>query len=608
MQTFYKKIINFLLFYKRISIRQKITLSVIVIVLFPMLLTGFYFYWNTSTLLTQNAYYSLDQLIGQINENLQTSFKVLDTTSFYFASNKTIRLWASEDNDYIKNDFYDLFLKKSEIEAELKYSMLFNNAWDSKLITTAYLFINESNFCSVSRSTSNINTVNRNNAEIFKKLSIDSQRERKILPPSLKNQTIYYTINIANLNNPGQCLRLIIGTDEVIFSQKYDKILEFPKSKAFIMDNAGIIYSHPDKSMLGQKVEQEILDMYNSNKAREVVKLKNQQFLMAFKKIDNTNLIFVSGIPKEQVLTGLNDSMKNYLIITLLIFAACLIFSILLSLRFTVFIKHLLYSINKVKTGNYDIKMPIYQDHDLNLLSSTFNNMTGEIKYLINQVYESQLLLKETEFKFLQSQMNPHFLLNILVTIGWKAKMSNNETIYNMVTSLSKLLQASIYTNTNAKVSIREELEYVKFYLYLQGIRFHDRLEYKINIMNDSVMECLIPKLCIEPIVENSVVHGIEKKVGKSMIEINIKQRDTSIYCEIIDNGIGFENNSINLTDWETTVKPQKGHNNIGLSNTNKRIKLMYGEQYGISIDSKIHESTKVTVHIPVDKGEISNV
>lgn len=608
MQTFLKKIINFLLFYKRISIRQKITLAVIVIVLFPMLLTGVYFYWNTSSLLTQNAYNNLDQLIGQINENLQNSFKVLDTTSFYFASNKTIRLWASEDNDYIKDDFYDLFLKKSEIEAELKYSMLFNNAWDSKLITTAYLFINESNFCSVSRSTSNINTVNRNNVEIFKKISIDSNRERKILPPSSKNQTIYYTRNIANLNNPNQCLKLIIGTNEMVFSQKYDKILEFPKSKAFIMDSTGIIYSHSDKNMLGQKVEKEILDLYYSNKAREVVKLDNQQFLMAFKKIADTNLIFVTGIPKEQVLTGLNDSIKNYLIITLLIFAACLVFSILLSLRFTVFIKHLLYSINKVKTGNYDIKMPIYQDHDLNLLSSTFNNMTGEIKYLFNQVYESQLLLKETEFKFLQSQMNPHFLLNILVTIGWKAKMSNNETIYNMVTSLSKLLQASIYTNNNAKVSIREELEYVKFYLYLQGIRFQDRLEYKINIMNDSVMECLIPKLCIEPIVENSVVHGIEKKVGKSMIEINIKQCDTSIYCEIIDNGIGFENNSINLTDWEKTVKPQKGHNNIGLSNTNKRIKLMYGEQYGISIDSKIHESTKVTVHIPVDKGGISNV
>lgn len=568
-------------------------------VLFPMTLAGFYFYWNISSILTKNAYNSLDQLIDQTTENLQNSFSIIDNTSFHFASNKTIRSWASDN--YVENDFYDLFLKKSEIEAELKYSLLFNNAWDSKLITTAYLFINESSFCSVSRSTLNINTVDKNNIGIYKQINHTVSREMRIIAPTYKNQTIYYVRNIFNLNNPNNCLRLVIGTDETIFFQKYKKILDYPKSKAFIMDNSGIIYSHPYKSLLGHKVESEILNLCN-NKASEI-HLDGQLYLMAFQKIKNTNLIFVTGVPKEQVLSELNQSMKNYLVITLLIFIVCLIFSVLFSLRFTLFIKHLLYYINKVKIGNYDIKMPSYQDSDLNLLSETFNNMTGEIKYLINQVYEKQLLIKETEYKFLQSQINPHFLFNILVTIGWKARMSNNETIYKMVTSLSELLQAGIYSNSNAKIPIRQELEYVEFYLYLQGIRFEDRLKYKINIEDDSVLECLLPKLCVEPIVENAVVHGIEKKVGMGIVEINIRKCDESVYFEIIDNGIGFEKDIINLTDLGQT-KQQKGHNNIGLSNTNKRIKLMYGEQYGITIESKMNEGTKVTVHTPVDREE----
>ncbi|PYG88248.1 two-component system sensor histidine kinase YesM [Ruminiclostridium sufflavum DSM 19573] len=600
----FKKFIDFLMFYKRMPIKYKITSAVVAIVLFPMCLTGFYFYWNTSSMLTDSAYDNMNQLIEQTSDNLRDSFRIIDNTLFYFASNRIIRSWASDDQSYSGNSKYDLFIKKSEIEAELKYSMLFNDAWDSELITTAYLFIDKSNFCSISRLEGNINIINQDNIKIYETVNIGTSRKMKIVPPSPENHVIYNVRNISKLNTPRQYLKLIIGTEEKIIFQKYSKILEFPKSRAFIMDNDGTIYSHPDKSMLGKTVEKEILDLYNSDQQKEgFVSLNSEAFIMAFKKIDNTDLIFVAGIPQKQVLVGLYGSMKNYLFITLLIFIICIIFSILISVKLNVFIKHLLYCINSVKNGNYEIKMPVYQDKDLNLLSSTFNSMTGEIKYLINQVYENELLLRKTEFKFLQSQMNPHFLFNTLVTIGWKAKMSDNQTIYNMVTSLSNLLQASIYADSKTKIPIRQELEYIKFYLYLQGIRFEDRLEYKINICNEEVLNYLIPKLCAEPIVENAVVHGIENKIGKGIVEINIKQYDSSIYFEIIDNGIGFEN-PVTLEDCEPPVDRQKKHNNIGLRNTNKRIKLLYGSQYGISIESELNQNTKVTIHIPVDRRE----
>ena len=294
--------------------------------------------------------------------------------------------------------------------------------------------------------------------------------------------------------------------------------------------------------------------------------------------------------------------MRNYIGITVIIIIASVFIGIILSLRFTRFIRDLLSVINRVKVGDYEIKMPAYSDSELNLLSDTFNNMTYEIKYLINQVYEKQLLIKETEFKFLQSQMNPHFLFNTLITIGYKARLSKDETIYQMVTSLTQLLQAGIYTNSQTKVPIRQELEFIEFYLYLQKMRFQDKLEYNINL------DLVLPKLSIEPLVENAVVHGIEEKIGKGTVELNIYQEKDSIYFEVTDDGNGFESGSIDLDDSETVIMRKKGHNSIGLLNTHKRIKLMYGEAYGIHIESHISKGSKVTVRIPVDRSEISNV
>lgn len=300
--------------------------------------------------------------------------------------------------------------------------------------------------------------------------------------------------------------------------------------------------------------------------------------------------------------------MRNYIVITLLIVFASVFIGIILSFRFTRFIRDLMRVINKVKVGNYEAKMPAYKDHELNLLSNTFNNMTYETKYLINQVYEKQLLLKETEFKFLQSQMNPHFLFNTLITIGYKARLSKDDTTYKMVTSLTELLQAGIYTNSQAKVHIRQELEFINFYLYLQKMRFEDELEYDINVSDESILDFVLPKLSIEPLIENAVVHGLEKKIGKGTIKLNIWEENETLYFEVTDDGAGFESGNINLDDIETINMRKKGHNSIGLINTHKRIKLMYGELYGICIESQINKGSKVTVHIPVDRSEITNV
>lgn len=571
-----------------------------------MSLVGIYFYLNISSVLTKNANENLSNLIQQANGNIENSFKIIDTTSLHFLSNKTIRSWSSSDTSF-KEDIYSLFLNKSRIEEDLKYSLMFNNAWDMNLISTAYVFLNEDTYCSIFKSTPNIQLINNNNISVFREISKNKIRGKEIIPPSLKDRTIYFTRVISNINNPKQKLAMIFGTDEDQLYRKYAELLSFQGSMVYITDKHGIIYSSSDRDKIGSTVDSSILTFKDDKDVSEVT-IENVTYLVAHRNISDTGLNFIAGIPKNQVLATLSDSMRNYILITVIIIIASVFIGIILSLRFTRFIRDLLSVINRVKVGDYEIKMPAYSDSELNLLSDTFNNMTYEIKFLINQVYEKQLLIKETEFKFLQSQMNPHFLFNTLITIGYKARLSKDETIYQMVTSLTQLLQAGIYTNSQTKVPIRQELEFIKFYLYLQKMRFQDKLEYNISISDESILDLVLPKLSIEPLVENAVVHGIEEKIGKGTVELNIYQERNSIYFEVTDDGNGFESGSINLDDSETVIMRKKGHNSIGLLNTHKRIKLMYGEAYGIHIESHISKGSKVTVSIPVDRSELSNV
>lgn len=608
MKTFNQSLkhFNLIKFIQIVPIRYKITFGSVLLILLPMTLAGFYFYWSMASVLTRDANNNLGQLINQANDNIENSFKIIDTTSLHFLSNKTVRNLSTGDMP-LNEDYYSMFVHKNAIEEDLSYSLMFNNAWDMNLISTAYVFLNKDTYCSVFKSQPNIQLVNDTNTMIFDKINNNKIRGKEIIPPSTSNRTIYFTRIVSNVNNLKQRLAIILGTDENELYKKYSELLAFPDSLVYITDEKGIIYSSSNRSTLGSTIDPSILTLKDNSSVSEV-NLSGVTYIVASRKIGETGLNFIAGLPKNQVLAKLSVSMRNYIGIIVLIVFASIIAGIILSLRFTRFIRDLLRIINKVKVGSYDSKMPVYKDMELNLLSNTFNNMTKEIKYLINQVYEKQLLLKETEFKFLQSQMNPHFLFNTLITIGYKARLSKDETIYKMVTSLTELLQAGIYTNSQAKVPIQQELEFIKFYLYLQKERFEDKLEYSIHVSDEKILNYALPKLSIEPLVENAVVHGLENKISKGTVELYIRQENDSIYFEVIDDGSGFESGNISLEDNETIIRRKKGHNNIGLMNTHKRIQLIYGEQYGICIESQVGKGSKVTVHIPVDRSELTNV
>ncbi len=170
------------------------------------------------------------------------------------------------------------------------------------------------------------------------------------------------------------------------------------------------------------------------------------------------------------------------------------------------------------------------------------------------------------------------------------------------MTGLSVLLRASIFTRDMKKITVREELEYVEFYLYLQSIRFEDKISYGITVEDEGIRKCMIPKFSIEPIVENAVIHGIESTDAMGDIQIGIRREKGDLVIQVTDNGIGFDAKQYQK---EMEQKEQSGiggaREKVGLKNVALRIRHIYGEQYGVKIESQKNRGTAIEIRIPAE-------
>lgn len=584
----------------RRSIRSKFTILIFFIFPFSMILTGIYFYFVISSMLSDNVNKDLSQLIQQVNSKVESQFTMVDNASLFIFSNPIIKENLSGIDS--SEDLYTANQKKLDIENQLGHSLFYNYAWDSKLFKSVYIFKDENTYYYLNKYFEL--KLFENHLDIFRRF-MAVNKDTEIFHSSLADQTIYLVRKIKDLNKKDSYGTIIMGMDENILEKSYTDILSYLNAKIYIYDSSGIIISCKSKEMLGKSIDSELLNFKDSERIQEVF-TGGKSYYIASKKLDTFGLVSVILIPKNELLAKFSKSINIYFYIILAAIVISIILSFLLSSRFMKPINDLISNLNKFKGGDFSVKMPEYKDFELNELSFVFNKMTDEIHYLFKQVYEKQLLLKDSELKSLQSQVNPHFLFNVLDTISWEARAANNDKIYRMIASLGHLLRANI-NNTGERLLIREELSYVKFYLYLQEMRFGEKLSTHIAISDESIYDFYIPKFSIQTVVENAVVHGLENKIGKRNLTIGGIKKADSIVFKVMDDGIGFDVKYMDFDTFRETGYSKDGHSSFGLYNVNRRIKLLYGDEYGLSIDSRIGQGTEVIIHIPLDGGKEEN-
>lgn len=581
-----------------LTARNRIVLKIIAILTFSLVFYGMYTTYHVYNNLLDNNYNNINLMMNVTIDNINQANNLMKSTSFALSGSESIRSWVNDDTYFSKSN-RDYYLNIQKLNREMQTILTNNNVWNFELFDYVTVYRDQEMIGYYFTKPFSINQILTETHHVYQSIV---HRDDFIvsLPPTYDHPVMYNTLKIQSDFQSDNSIYIISATKEDYTQNKYKDLLLSSNALVYVIDSDGVIFSSNLKEQLGQVLPETLI---GKSATQKEVTYQGSTYMRINKKMDN-DYRFICLLPKLELAKQAFASMKSFIIMSLLLGILIIVLTLLRTLQTTSFIDDFANALQRVREKDYDTKMTKYSDSQLNELVDTFNTMTSEIKHLIHTTYESKLLLNEMKFKFLQHQMNPHFLFNTLLTIQIKAKMSQDETIYKMIASLSALLRAGIYGEEKAFVPIKEELRYVEFYLSLQKMRYEDKLSYSIDVNHPDILNRLIPRLIIEPIVENAIIHGVEECIEEAHVSITLSYDDDDICIDIIDDGVGFDpSRDGNPLEPQGADVAEGQREKVGLSSTNQRIKLVFGQEYGIQIQSKPHEGTHVRIRIPNEGG-----
>ncbi len=370
------------------------------------------------------------------------------------------------------------------------------------------------------------------------------------------------------------------------------------KGYVFIVDNLGSIVYHPKQPLIYNNLQEEkIQDVIDSDQA-VISATVNGQKVHYLSEDSIYSQWYVIGKVYDDEINVYSETLRNYsfwMLILALIIGTMLAFVVSGSILKPV--DKLVGGIYQFQSGNLDVEVHVDSHNELGLLTMNFNRMTKRIKALVKQNQEAERTKRKSEIEALQSQINPHFLYNTLDSIVWMAESGKSEEVVLMTSSLAKLFRISINKGEEV-VTLKQEIEHVESYLVIQQMRYGDKLQYEIDV-DPSIYPVRMIKLILQPLVENAIYHGIKQVPGQGMIWIRGKKEEDSIVLEVEDNGMGMEKAVIDelMAGHNVSTKKDGG---VGAFNVDQRIKLYYGMEYGISIESELYEGTTISIRLPL--------
>lgn len=417
---------------------------------------------------------------------------------------------------------------------------------------------------------------------------------------SEKNVFLARTINDRDTYSEIGLMAILINTEEL--RATYDKLSsDILQNIAIVSPNNNIIFnSNIDSHSWINNTD------FNYNDNNGFIRDEKNNLIISYLKLGISDWYVVTGFSHD-ALTKDFSSLQTW-IITIFIPAIFLlsILTIMLSMDIVNPINQIVCRMKTFKKGNKVQKLYLNRGDELGFLADNFEDMIAEIDYHMNNVLKEQILRKEIQIKALQTQINPHFLFNTLESINWRAQLIDAPDISEMVTALSSIMEVNICKDIKL-ITLKEELEYVKNYLAIMSRRYEDRLKVKWKI-DSNVLNTNVPQLLLQPIVENSIKHGVSKTIKTGYILIKAYEYKNEVFIEVIDNGAGQSediikelNERFKISTSSKGFAERRKECGIGLDNVDQRIKLLYGEKYCIHIESKEGYYTKVVVNLPID-------
>lgn len=410
----------------------------------------------------------------------------------------------------------------------------------------------------------------------------------------------YFSIvrNIIDFNTLENYGTLVVDIEEVLLEQAYQNLLS-TGGDVFIVDSGGRIISHSDERVIGLSISDqpyaEAVLVSNHSKNTVDYEVKGEEKVAFFSTLKTNGWHVIQTLSKDELYGEIYRIQSIFLLSGGLYAVLMVILLVAMSMQYTDPMLGIIQDLKRVEKGDLSVRTQVNTKNEMHQLSESVNNMIEEMELLIDRLLKEERLKREVELEALHAQINPHFLYNTLNTIKWMAKIQGATSVSNAIVALVKLLRISINISSDF-ITLKDEIEYIQNYIVIQKLRFNEDFNIDYDI-DDDVSHAMIPKLILQPIIENSIIYGME---SSDSLNISVCARSEAgvLVIRIRDNGPGIPDEVAHQI--ANDLIAGKKLSKAGLNNTSQRIKLFCGESFGIELLTREGEGTTVVVRLPI--------
>lgn len=594
-------------YFHDMKLKWKFMISHMILVLVPTLVLSFLFFQEIYDIIVTNTIRSEQALSDQTANTVEATLSQINNTSASIMNNSFV-------TNLLQNSRLGAVVEEPDERIIRSFADSVSSMVDGKLITDIRIYLDEpyQNLC-----------VHTGNNGLFLPMSkIDGSYWHGIfagnsytslwcpslyLSPSEKEQkgTLALVKRLSYLNAPEKASAFIV----VYFSKdQIDSILgqdititnnsKYINNVTYLTNEKDVLISASSYPLAGAHFISfdTLLKSVGSPNNYITRTFEGENIYVGYYALGDTGWYMVSVIPDKNLIQKSNQFIYGFIALYLVILIAALIISLLLSNSIVKRISSVITQMRTVKTGKPSRLEDVRGKDEIGDLIDTYNYMTDEMNHLLEKQAEAAKELRMSEFKALQAQINPHFLYNTLDMINWQSKSGRREEVTQAVQALSKFYKLTL-SRRGTLGTIEQELEHVSLYVQLQNMRYNHCIDFVVDVP-DELMDYEIPKLTFQPIVENSIGHGIlEKEEKQGTVVLTGWLEDSIVVFSISDDGVGIEPERLAgiLSGRGTSTSGS----NIGVVNTHNRLKLFYGNEYGLTYSSVVGEGTEVLIRIP---------
>lgn len=538
-------------------------------------------------------YFVYSLIIKQYTDTARQSVKTAALNIDYVLSD----LEKFSNSIFLTSEFLELMQRGNRADFEKTLRSYFSSRDD---IDGIYIMINGEFYYAGAEKRNGVNIIPR---EQLKDTSGEiiwfptAERYIKVLSSVITRNCFSLNRKIVDVNSLEELGYMTVDLDEWVLKQIYSGLVE-DGSQVFICTVNGEMISQSSDIPIDRFYIKDVLDKISNQGNRSYVEYveDGEEKVAIFSTCNKGNWILVKTILKNDLYADLRKLQTGVMLIGIIFVLVAYGGAYYFTSAITKPIRDIIKKMKEVEKGDFLVYVDVKGNNEFTELGDKFNRMVSKIKGLMEDVINSEKQKNELELEVLHAQINPHFLYNTLNTIRWMAQIKGEHSISNAIVALVKLLRVSISLGKKM-ITLEEEIEYVKNYILIQRLRFNQdfTIEYEID---DKYRKIMIPKLILQPIVENALIYCIDdEREEKLHIKIYTYPYKDILRIVVEDNGKGISPEIL-----KNIFKEEKNINKfstVGLNNVNNRIKLYYGERYGLLIDTKEGEGTRVIIEIP---------